>query len=67
MKNTQKEIDELSYQIIGWAIEGHRYLGPGLLESIYEKCFLKELKTGSLVYRSREWLSVMYKGEKLEA
>lgn len=35
---TQKEINKLSYQIIGFAIEVHKELGPGLLESIYEKC-----------------------------
>jgi len=35
---TQKEINQLSYDIIGFAIEVHKELGPGLLESIYEKC-----------------------------
>jgi len=35
---TQKEINQLSYDIIGFAIEVHKDLGPGLLESIYEKC-----------------------------
>ena len=34
----QKEINQLSYNIIGFAIEVHKELGPGLLESIYEKC-----------------------------
>lgn len=37
-KMTQKEINQLSYDIIGFAIEVHKELGPGLLESIYEKC-----------------------------
>ncbi len=35
---TQKEINQLSYNIIGFAIEVHKELGPGLLESVYEKC-----------------------------
>jgi GxxExxY protein len=35
---TQEEINQLSYDIIGFAIEVHKELGPGLLESIYEKC-----------------------------
>ena len=35
---TQKEIDQLSHAIIGFAIEVHKELGPGLLESVYEKC-----------------------------
>ncbi len=36
--------DELSHEAIGAAIEVHRILGPGLLESIYEKCLLRELE-----------------------
>lgn len=35
---TQKEINRLSREIIGYAIDVHKELGPGLLESIYEKC-----------------------------
>jgi len=40
---TQKYINELSYKIIGCAIEVHKYLGPGLLESVYETCHIDEL------------------------
>ncbi len=36
---TQKKINEISYKIIGCAIEVHKELGPGLLESVYETCF----------------------------
>src|SRR5690606_10582687 len=35
---TQKQINDLTYKIIGYAIEVHKELGPGLLESVYEKC-----------------------------
>jgi GxxExxY protein len=35
---TKKEVTQLSYEIIGFAIRVHKELGPGLLESIYEKC-----------------------------
>ncbi len=35
---TQKQINDLTYKIIGYAVEVHKELGPGLLESIYEKC-----------------------------
>ncbi len=37
---TQKVLNDLSYKIIGYAIEVHRELGPGLLESVYEKCLV---------------------------
>ena len=40
---TKKYLNELTYKVIGCAIEVHKHLGPGLLESVYEKCFLKEL------------------------
>ena len=40
---TQNDLNELSYKVIGCAIEVHKHLGPGLLESVYEKCFRKEL------------------------
>ena len=41
---TQKEVNNLAYKIVGCAIEVHKRLGPGLLESIYEKCLVEELK-----------------------
>ena len=40
---TQKLINDLSYKIVGCAIEVHKELGPGLLESVYEKCMIEEL------------------------
>jgi GxxExxY protein len=40
---TKKYLNELTYKVIGCAIEVHKYLGPGLLERVYEKCFLREL------------------------
>jgi len=42
------EFDELSNQVIGCAIEVHRELGPGLLESTYEQCFAHELKLNGI-------------------
>ena len=44
---TKKQLDELTYQIVGSAIEVHKELGPGLLESIYHKCLKKELSLRS--------------------
>lgn len=47
---TKKEITQLSYEIIGYAIKVHKKLGPGLLEKIYEECLKYELeKTGILL------------------
>ena len=40
---TKKEVTQLSYEITGYAIKVHKALGPGLLESIYEKCLKHEL------------------------
>ena len=39
---TQKSLTELAYKIVGCAIEVHKNLGPGLLESIYEECLFED-------------------------
>jgi GxxExxY protein len=62
---TQKEINELSYKIIGCAIEVHRHLGPGLLESVYEVCLIDEMRNAGLVVRSQIYVPVHYKGKDL--
>jgi GxxExxY protein len=59
---TKKYLDELTYAIIGAAIEVHKQLGPGLLESVYEKCFLKELSIRNLSAKSQIWVPLQYKG-----
>jgi GxxExxY protein len=47
---TKKEVTQLSYEITGYAIKVHKLLGPGLLESVYEKCLMYELiQNGYLV------------------
>lgn len=48
MEITKKYVDDLSYNIIGAAIEVHKYIGPGLPESVYHKCMLKELRERNL-------------------
>ena len=58
--------DELSALIIGAAIEVHRELGPGLLESIYEHCLVLELKQLGLELKRQHEVQVTYKGEPLE-
>jgi GxxExxY protein len=67
MKITQKYLDELTYKIVGCAIEVHKYLGPGLLESVYEKCFAKELLLKTIGFKSQLWLPIEYKGLQIEA
>ncbi|GAC1448019.1 MAG: hypothetical protein NVSMB7_09210 [Chitinophagaceae bacterium] len=64
---TQKYLDELTYKIIGCAIEVHKHLGSGLLESIYEKCFIRELSIKGIEYKTQLWLPVKYKGLQLDA
>ena len=62
---TQKYINEISYKIIGCAIEVHRHLGPGLLESVYEACFIEELRNAGLTVRSQLNIPILYKGKDL--
>lgn len=63
MMLTQKYINDISYKIIGCAIEVHRHLGPGLLESVYEVCFVEELVNAGLKVESQVYVPVNYKGK----
>lgn len=60
------EFDELSNRIIGCAIEVHRTLGPGLLESTYEQCIAHELRQNKIAFKLQHPLPVHYKGMKLD-
>ena len=53
---------ELTETIIAAAIEVHRHKGPGLIESIYEWCFLKELELQDLLCTSQKLVVIEYKG-----
>lgn len=57
----------MTYKIIGCAIQVHRQLGPGLLESVYQKCFDHELHIEALNFISQLTTPVNYKGMILEA
>jgi GxxExxY protein len=57
---------EITEQIIGAAIEVHRELGHGLLESAYEECFCHELHLRGLSFQRQVELPVAYKGFKLD-
>ena len=58
--------DELSNEIIGAAIEVHKVLGPGLLESAYEECLCHELSLGGITFKRQLPLPLEYKGLQLE-
>jgi len=60
------ELNRLSEEIIGAAIDVHRALGPGLLESTYEECLCHELTLRSLPFERQRPLPVEYKGVKLD-
>ena len=59
--------NELTDQIIGAAIEVHRKLGPGLLESAYQVCMCSELKLRGVPFEPKVSLPVLYKGCELDA
>lgn len=60
------DFDELSNRVIGCAIEVHRELGPGLLESTYEQCLAHELKLNDIGFRRQHPQPVEYKGIRLD-
>ena len=62
---TQKYINNLSYQIVGWAIEVHKYLGTGLLESVYESCLVEEMIEQGLPFERQVQVPINYKGKDL--
>jgi len=57
---------DLTHKIIGAAIEVHRQLGPGLLESAYEECLARDLSLRGLSFERQKPIPVIYKGVKLE-
>lgn len=58
--------DKLSYEIIGAAIEVHRHKGPGLIESIYEKCLCRELDLRKISCVNQKTVLIEYKGYTFE-
>lgn len=60
------DINQLSSKIIGAAIEVHKHLGPGLLESTYEECLCYELGQRRIKFDRQKSLPVEYKGQKLD-
>ena len=67
INNLSMTENEISSKIISAAIEAHRHLGPGLLESAYEVCLAYELNQRGLIFQTQVALPVIYKGIKLDA
>jgi GxxExxY protein len=60
------QADRLSGEVIGAAIEVHRIMGPGLLESIYERCLLHELELRGIPVLNQELVVIAYKGTEFK-
>jgi GxxExxY protein len=58
--------DPFTGKVIGCAIEVHRVLGPGLLESAYQQCLARELHLNGIAFKLEHPLPVEYKGVKLD-
>ncbi|MDX1902904.1 MAG: GxxExxY protein, partial [Thermonemataceae bacterium] len=59
---TQKFVEQLAYQVMGCAIEVHRHLGAGLLESIYHSCLMHELQLQGFDAKEQVAVPIIYKG-----
>ena len=66
MSYTEKDYNRLTDSIISAAIEVHKELGPGLLESVYEVCLVSVLKSKGVSVKRQVVLPVFFKGEQLE-
>ena len=66
MPEMEKQFEPLSGQVIGCAIEVHRFLGPGLLESSYQRCLSRELELNGIAHTCEAPLPIEYKGISLE-
>jgi GxxExxY protein len=68
MKNvTKTQLKDLVYQVNGAAIEVHKRLGPGLLETVYHQCLIKELELRNINFISEFNIPINYKGFELES
>ena len=63
---TQKYLDELTYEVVGSAIEVHKFMGRGLLESVYHLCLVEELKYRKINFLTEMKVPVIYKGKSLD-
>ena len=61
-----QEVNKTTEALIGAAIEVHKHLGPGLLESAYEECLCHELSLRNIPFKRQIPLPIVYKGKKLD-
>jgi GxxExxY protein len=66
MNFSKKELDKLTLQVIGAAIEVHKSLGPGLLEKVYQKCLAKELTLRGIKFKAESKVPFVYKEEMID-
>jgi len=64
VESEKQRLNDLTEKIIGCAIEVHRAIGPGLLESAYEECLCFELAQAGIRFERQVLLQVSYKGVK---
>ena len=62
---THQQMYDLMYEVRGAAMEVYNHFGPGLLESVYEKAMVQELKLQGLKVESQVPINIMYKGAKI--
>jgi len=65
-EGTERERDPFTEKVIGCAIEVHRALGPGLLESTYQQCLAREMSLNEIPFQLERSLPVEYKGVRLD-
>lgn len=63
---TKRYVNRISYEIVGCVVEVHRHLGPGLLESVYEKCMIEEITARGLQVLSQVPVPIHYKTKSLD-
>jgi GxxExxY protein len=62
---SQKYLDDLTYEVIGSAIEVHKTLGRGLLESVYHECMKEELESRKINFQTEMKIPLVYKNKEL--
>jgi GxxExxY protein len=67
MIRTRQDVEALTHEVIGCAIEVHRVLEPGLLESVYRECLTMELIDRHLLVKSEHRIPVSYKGRSIRS